>query len=541
MFKEVYLNYKKNKKEIIEQENNITKLKSIMDKTEQEYNNLEKKKRTLEKEIINLSNKKKDLYTETKMASEENKITLQKKKDIINEYQNLQKNVKKIYGELKTALEELKSVDKKNEILKAIKTNYKEKTEHVQKKIDEVSIKIEFYKYYQDYISNDTKKLYVSNFIDEHERIVEAFFIHDVGYYELKDSVVLLKGVFEKEDIRLGLEELSEYIKYDYITRIHKRVERKLNLFAIYNKDEDNLLPKIFSVYGNKMHDIEMLYYLSFELLNQNIKWNYSTIDEFKQLILQEYQLYYNDQFYKVKTERKNETKSSELFVEDLNEINQMTGFEFEDFLKNVFLKLGYNVVNTKLSGDQGADLIINNKKVSYAVQAKRYKGGVGNTAVQEVIAGKNYYNCDEALVVTSGRFTKSAVELSEKTNVILWDSNKLIAAIKKINTSIKNIEQPLVDEKNKQYYIQDVETIKLEKEKQKLKKEIEALKYNKLKYEKDLLNVYKYIDISKEVNVYIQYLEKKNLVNKLFIEKKYQKIKQNFLFKNDLLVIKKV
>ena len=84
-------------------------------------------------------------------------------------------------------------------------------------------------------------------------------------------------------------------------------------------------------------------------------------------------------------------------------------------------MNLGYQVVRTNSSGDQGADLIINKNGKRIAVQAKRYKNKkVGNKAVQEVLSGKYYYNCDEAWVVTNSNFTDSAYNLSIKTNVEL-------------------------------------------------------------------------------------------------------------------------
>ncbi|WOD61742.1 restriction endonuclease [Niallia taxi] len=105
----------------------------------------------------------------------------------------------------------------------------------------------------------------------------------------------------------------------------------------------------------------------------------------------------------------------------EISKIDQMSGIEFEIFLQTLFMNLGYQVVRTNSSGDQGADLIINKNGKRIAVQAKRYKNKkVGNKAVQEVLSGKYYYNCDEAWVVTNSNFTDSAYNLSIKTNVEL-------------------------------------------------------------------------------------------------------------------------
>jgi peroxiredoxin family protein len=108
-----------------------------------------------------------------------------------------------------------------------------------------------------------------------------------------------------------------------------------------------------------------------------------------------------------------------------LNDIDIMTGEEFEYFLKDLFKKLGYDVQLTKLSGDQGADLIIE-RELRTAVQAKRYSNKVTNTAIQEVVSAKKYYNTSRAMVVTNNYYTKSAKELAKINDVELWNREDL-------------------------------------------------------------------------------------------------------------------
>ncbi len=102
--------------------------------------------------------------------------------------------------------------------------------------------------------------------------------------------------------------------------------------------------------------------------------------------------------------------------------IDKMDGQQFEVYLAKKFKELGYKVVITPYQGDQGADLIIEKDGIKTAVQAKRYSENVGNAAVQEIIAGKIYYGCDKAMVVTNSDFTKAAKDLARRANVTLWD-----------------------------------------------------------------------------------------------------------------------
>ena len=109
-----------------------------------------------------------------------------------------------------------------------------------------------------------------------------------------------------------------------------------------------------------------------------------------------------------------------------LKDIDLMTGIEFENFLCDLFQKMGYHTISTKASGDQGIDVIAEKDSVKIGIQAKCYTGTVGNSAIQEAVAGKTYYSCDKVMVITNSRFTKAAIDLAKVNNVILWDRDML-------------------------------------------------------------------------------------------------------------------
>jgi len=86
-----------------------------------------------------------------------------------------------------------------------------------------------------------------------------------------------------------------------------------------------------------------------------------------------------------------------------------MTGFEFEDYLADVFATLNYSVKKTNQSADYGADLIITSPdKRKIVIQAKRYKteSNVGVAAIQKIYAAKSFYKADEAWIITISSFT---------------------------------------------------------------------------------------------------------------------------------------
>ncbi len=114
--------------------------------------------------------------------------------------------------------------------------------------------------------------------------------------------------------------------------------------------------------------------------------------------------------------------QSSIIRAYTINDIDLMSGQEFEQFLALLFSKMGYETEVTKKSGDQGIDVIASKGGTKIGIQAKCYSGSVGNGAIQEAVAGRNYYHLDKAIVVTNAGFTNSAKELAEANSVVLWD-----------------------------------------------------------------------------------------------------------------------
>lgn len=115
--------------------------------------------------------------------------------------------------------------------------------------------------------------------------------------------------------------------------------------------------------------------------------------------------------------------------------INNMTGIEFEEYVRKLYIHMKYEVISTKASNDQGTDLIATKDGKKTSIQVKRYKKSVGNKAVQETIAGAKFHGCDKTAVVTNSTFTKSAKELAKKSDTELIDGKKLLDLVKKHST----------------------------------------------------------------------------------------------------------
>lgn len=102
--------------------------------------------------------------------------------------------------------------------------------------------------------------------------------------------------------------------------------------------------------------------------------------------------------------------------------MNNRRGYVFEEVVARELEKQGYQVELTPKSRDFGVDIIARKGGRKIAIQVKNTKKPVGVKAVQEVVAGKRHYKCNEAWVVSKSGFTKNAVELARDNKVELVD-----------------------------------------------------------------------------------------------------------------------
>lgn len=104
-----------------------------------------------------------------------------------------------------------------------------------------------------------------------------------------------------------------------------------------------------------------------------------------------------------------------------------MEGREFEFFCADLLQKRGFlDVEVTKGSGDYGVDILAEKDGVTYAIQCKRYEEPIGVKAVQEVYAGKDYYDRMVGVVMSNQYFTKAAADMAGKLKIMLWDRGYL-------------------------------------------------------------------------------------------------------------------
>lgn len=99
---------------------------------------------------------------------------------------------------------------------------------------------------------------------------------------------------------------------------------------------------------------------------------------------------------------------------------NHNDGLAFEARCQEHLSSAGFATEATASTGDQGADIIALKDGLKYIIQCKDYEKPVGNRAIQEVIAAKQYYAGDYAVVCARNGFTKSAKALASTASILL-------------------------------------------------------------------------------------------------------------------------
>jgi restriction system protein len=99
---------------------------------------------------------------------------------------------------------------------------------------------------------------------------------------------------------------------------------------------------------------------------------------------------------------------------------DDMDPYDYEHLCAEEFNKNKWDAKATQGSSDQGVDVIAQKSDWTLVAQCKRFAKPVGNKAVQEVVAGMNYYEANEGVVIAPNGFTNSAKNLAKANNIKL-------------------------------------------------------------------------------------------------------------------------
>lgn len=107
-------------------------------------------------------------------------------------------------------------------------------------------------------------------------------------------------------------------------------------------------------------------------------------------------------------------------------QLDAMTWAEFEYFVAEWLKNRGYTNVKLTEKYDLGVDIIAKKDGITWGVQVKHYRGLVGIEAIRQVVVALKKYKCDRAMVVTTGAFSRPAIELAKSQDCVLIDGSKL-------------------------------------------------------------------------------------------------------------------
>lgn len=187
-------------------------------------------------------------------------------------------------------------------------------------------------------------------------------------------------------------------------------------------------------------YDILAKYYETIDVLGQNVEFlqhitkyfiAQKDFDKARGSLSKISHLSSTSPFVKVATEKIDRLSSMQRLASegiDMENINDLSGKDFEELLISRFQQYGFKASGTSTTGDFGADIIIDtHDDTRFIIQCKRFKSKVNLKAVQEVVGAMSHYSGDIGIVITSSGFLPSATTLAESNGVELWDGGRLM------------------------------------------------------------------------------------------------------------------
>lgn len=110
-----------------------------------------------------------------------------------------------------------------------------------------------------------------------------------------------------------------------------------------------------------------------------------------------------------------------------IEQIDRMHGLTFEAYVCRVLETQGYNVENIRASNDFGVDAVASRGKDRIAIQIKRSKHPIDRRAISDASAGKVFYKCNKAMVITNSTLTDSAMKFAQAIGCQIVDRDEFL------------------------------------------------------------------------------------------------------------------
>jgi restriction system protein len=108
-------------------------------------------------------------------------------------------------------------------------------------------------------------------------------------------------------------------------------------------------------------------------------------------------------------------------FKHPIDVLLNLSPYEFESLIAELFNEMGYKVNLTKRTHDDGIDILAVNKNITKVekviIQCKRYKKNISVKDIRELIGVVEIEKATKGIFCTSSSFTNSAIKLQKESN----------------------------------------------------------------------------------------------------------------------------
>lgn len=110
-----------------------------------------------------------------------------------------------------------------------------------------------------------------------------------------------------------------------------------------------------------------------------------------------------------------------------IDDLFNLTPVEFEQWVKNnIFMKEGWIVEETKITGDGGIDLMLHKNGEHSIAQCKRFKSSVGEPLLRDFYGAMMSEGVSRGYFVTTGVFSLQAQKFADNKPIVLIDRRVL-------------------------------------------------------------------------------------------------------------------
>ena len=125
--------------------------------------------------------------------------------------------------------------------------------------------------------------------------------------------------------------------------------------------------------------------------------------------------------------------------AQHLEDLLSLSPEDFERLIAELFTIYGYQAQVSGGNSDHGVDVVVTNEEEEkWIVQCKRYSGSVGEPVVRDLFGTMGHEGATRAYLITTGSFTRQAMEWAVGKPIVLYDGEALVKLIRRTQKSVE-------------------------------------------------------------------------------------------------------